>query len=70
MFGHILWIFPYIGLKHRPYIFIYGIGTSNKSVPVAWPLVGKKSWRSTTSNPIPILNTAILCSNICGFDMF
>ena len=65
------YVWPYfIGLKHRPYIFICGIGTSNKSVPVAWPLIGKKSWRSTTSNPIPILNTAILCSNICGFDMF
>ena len=29
-------IFPYIGLKNRPNI--YGIGTSNQSVPVAWPL--------------------------------
>ena len=29
-------ICPYIGLKNRPHI--YGIGTSNQSVPVAWPL--------------------------------
>ena len=35
-------IFPYIGLKNRPYI--YGIGTSNKSDPEI-PIDVSLSWR-------------------------
>jgi hypothetical protein len=41
IFGHILAVYPllspYTGLKNRPKI--YGIGTSNQSFPVAWPLI-------------------------------
>ena len=39
MFGHMNWgDIPWnLGLKHGPKID--GIGTSNKSVPVAWPLI-------------------------------
>ena len=35
---YVLGIFPYIGLKNRPNI--YGIGTSNQSVPEDLPLTG------------------------------
>ena len=35
--AYFLGIFPYIGLKFIG--LIYGIGTSNQSVPVAWPLI-------------------------------
>ena len=36
--AYVVGIFPYIGLKNRPdiYIYIYVLGTSNKSVK--WPL--------------------------------
>ena len=41
-----------IGLKNRPKI--YGIGTSNQSVPVAWPLI---LWDSVCLYAIIILYT-------------
>ena len=59
--GHILWGYS---LKFRPYIsLIYGIGTSNQSVPVAWPgcfLLRPADWCPMCSTEAAQMDGAIL----------